>query len=92
MHMTPKLREIVNRYAAHMDRRELNLSAADEHLEHAEQAANELIEYFRGKTIPESIVSTGRVVQINRALLSTEYTHPHHAVRLVRDAIVETEA
>lgn len=89
MKLTVKQREIINRYATHMDSHEEHIRRSGEHLECAEAEANSLIETFSGQNIPEIIVMLGRVVKISRALLSTGHTQPHHAVRLVRDAIVE---
>lgn len=87
--MTEHQLQIVLRFAAHIESAENREKLARKDYDLAAAAADELIESYRGQPIPEIIVAMGRVVEINRAMLTTEHTQPHHAVRLVRDAIVE---
>lgn len=89
MHMTEEQRQLTLRYMAHIESADDYEKRARMEHERADDTANELIESFRGQLIPETIVTHGRVLAINRAMLTTEHTNPHHGVRLVTDAIVE---
>lgn len=87
--LTENQRAMALEYLAEMDRAERIIREVDEARDSAARHAARLVETFRSRPVPEIIVLNGRVIEISRALLMTEHTHPDNAVRLVRNAIVE---
>ncbi len=87
MKMNDKQRALLTAFLGAMDDHDTCAQRARDALARAEDIAGDLVASFRGQTIPEIILHTGYVVEINRALLATEHARPHHAVRLVRDVL-----